>query len=109
MYEFWHDYVKPNYDENAKLCYVDTDSFIVHVKIDDIYKGIAEDMETRFETSNFEVDRPLPKWKKWKSNWTNKKWITCTNGLRAKTYSYLKENNEDKKAKDTKKCIIKKT
>ena len=64
MYEFWHDYVKPNYGENAKLCYVDTDSFIVHVKIDDIYKGIAEDMETRFETSNFEVDRPLPKGKK---------------------------------------------
>ena len=43
---------------------MDTDSFIVHVKIDDIYKGIAEDMETRFETSNFEVDRPLPKGKK---------------------------------------------
>ena len=64
MYEFWHDYVKPNYGENAKLCYVDTDSFIVHVKIDDIYKGIAEDMETRFETSKFEVDRPLPKGKK---------------------------------------------
>ena len=64
MYEFWHDYVKPNYDENAKLCYVDTDSFIVHVKIDDIYKGIAEDMETRSETSNFEVGRPLPKGKK---------------------------------------------
>ena len=64
MYEFWHDYVKPNYGENTKLCYVDTDSFIVHVKIDDIYKGIAEDMETRFETSKFEVDRPLPKGKK---------------------------------------------
>ena len=35
MYEFWYDYVK--YGENAKLCYMDTGSFIVHVKTDDIY------------------------------------------------------------------------
>ena len=50
MYEFWYDYVKPKYGENAKLCYMDTDSFIVHVKTDDIYKDIAEDVETRFDT-----------------------------------------------------------
>ena len=49
MYEFWYDYVKPNYGQNAKLCYMNTDSFIVHVKTDDIYKDIA-DVETRFET-----------------------------------------------------------
>ena len=61
MYEFWYDYVKPNYGENGKLCYLNTDSFIVHVKTDDIYKHIAEDVETRFDTSNFEIDRPLPK------------------------------------------------
>ena len=60
MYEFWYDYVKPKYGENAKLCYMDTDSFIVHVKTDDIYKDIAEDVETIFDTSNFEIDRPLP-------------------------------------------------
>ena len=52
MYEFWYDYVKPKYGENAKLCFMDTDSFIVHVKTDDIYKDIAEDAETRFDTSN---------------------------------------------------------
>ena len=63
MYEFWIDYVKPKYAENAKLCYVDTDSLVVHVKTDDIYKYIAEDVETRFDTSNFELDRPLPKLK----------------------------------------------
>ena len=40
---------------------MDTHSFIVHVKTDDIYKDIAEDIETRFDTSNFELDRPLPK------------------------------------------------
>ena len=61
MYEFWYDYVKPKYGEKAKLFYMDKDSFIFHVKTDDIYKDIADDVETRFGTSNFEIDRPLPK------------------------------------------------
>ena len=39
MYEFWYDYVKPKYSENAKICYMDTDGFIVHVKTDEIYKN----------------------------------------------------------------------
>ena len=81
--------------------------------IDNIYKDIAEDIETWFETSNFEIDSPLPKGK-------NKKVIGLMKdelggkimkefvGLRAKTYSYLKDNNdENKKAKGTKKCVIK--
>ena len=42
---------------------MDTNSFIVHIKTDNIYKDIAEDVETRFGTSNFELDRPLPKGK----------------------------------------------
>ena len=46
MYEFWYDYVKP-YGEKAKLRYMDTDIFIVYIKTDDIYKDIAEDVETR--------------------------------------------------------------
>ena len=57
MYEFRYDYVKPKYGENAKLCYIDTDNFIVHVKTDDIYKDIREDIEARFDASNFEIDR----------------------------------------------------
>ena len=61
MYEFWYDYVKLKYGENAKLCYVYTDSFSVHVKMNDIYKNIAEDVETRFDNSYYELDRPLPK------------------------------------------------
>ena len=32
MYEFWYDYVKPKYNEKAKLCYMDTDSFILYIK-----------------------------------------------------------------------------
>ena len=52
MYEFWYNYVN-----------TDTDSFIVYIKTDDIYKDIAEDVETRFDTSNYELERPLPKGK----------------------------------------------
>ena len=61
MCEFWYDYVKPKYGKKAKLCYLNTDSFIVYIKMDDIYKDIAEDIENRFDTSNNELDRPLPK------------------------------------------------
>ena len=53
MYEFWYDYVKPKYGENATLCCMDTDSFGVYIKTDDIHKDIAEDIETRFDTSSF--------------------------------------------------------
>ena len=42
MHEFWYDYLKPKYGENAKLCYMDTGSFIVLIKTDYIYKDIAE-------------------------------------------------------------------
>ena len=59
-----YDYVKLKYGGNEKLYYMDTGSFIVHVEIDYIYKDIAEDVETWFDTSNLEIDRPLPKGKK---------------------------------------------
>ena len=63
MYGFWYEYVKPKYIEKAKFCYMDTDSFIVNIKTDDIYEYIAEDVETRSYTSNYELYRPLPKGK----------------------------------------------
>ena len=61
MYEFWYDYIKPKYQNNAKLCYMDTDSFIINIKTEDCYGDIANDVEKRFDTSNYEDDRPLPK------------------------------------------------
>ena len=64
MYEFWYDYLKPKYGENEELCYMDTDSFIVHVKTDGIDKGIAKNVEKRFEISDCQIYRPLPKGKK---------------------------------------------
>ena len=51
MYKFWYDYVK----------LMDTDSFIVYIKADDIYKDITDNVETRFDTSSYELDRPLQK------------------------------------------------
>ena len=56
MYEFWYDYVKPKYRENEKLCYMDTESLNVFIKTDDIYEDIAKYVETRFDTSNYELD-----------------------------------------------------
>ena len=60
MYEFWYDYMKPKYNDNVKLCYMDTDSFIINIKTNDFYEDIASDVEYRFDTSNYEVKRPLP-------------------------------------------------
>ena len=57
MYEFWYDYLKPKYGDNVKLCYVDTDSFIMHIKTEDFHKDIANNFEKRFDTSNYELDR----------------------------------------------------
>ena len=83
---------------------MDTPSFIVHIKTDDIYKDIVEDVQTRFDTSNNELDRPLPKGKHKKVIGLMKdelagKIITKFVGLRAKTSSYLiGDDSEDKKA-----------
>ena len=60
MYEFWYDYMKPKYNDDVKLCYMDTDSFVMHIKTNDFYKDISDDVDNRFDTSNYEVKRPLP-------------------------------------------------
>ena len=114
MYEFWYDYVKPRYGEKAKLGYIDADSFIVYIKTDDIYKNIAEDVETRFDTSNYERDKLLPKGKNKKviglmKDELDRKIMTKFVGLRVKTYSYLiGDGSEDKKSKRHKKVYHKK-
>ena len=45
----------------VKLCYMDTDSLIMNINTKDFYKDIAQDVEERFDTSNYDVDIPLPK------------------------------------------------
>ena len=114
MYEFWYDYMKPKYNNDVKLCYMDTDSFVIHIKINDFYKDIASDVKNRFDTSNYEVNRPLPTGKNKKviglmKDELGRKIITKFVTLRPKTYSFLTDDGkEDKKAKGTKKCVIKK-
>ena len=132
MYEFWYDYMKPKYNGNVKLCYMDTDSFIMNIKTNDFYEYISSDVENRFDTSNYEANtsettaepsslersalarRPLPTGKNKKvislmKDELGGKIITEFVTLRPKTYSFLTDDGkEDKKAKGTKKCIIKK-
>ena len=106
--------MKLKYNNGVKLCYMDTDSFIMNIKTNDFYEDIASDVENRFDTSNYEVKRPLPTGK-------NKKVIGLMEGelggkiitefvtLRLKTFSFLTDDGkEDKKAKGTKNCVIKK-
>ena len=58
IYEFCYDYVKPKYDEKPKFCYTDTDSSIVCITTGE---DIAEEVETKFDTSNYELNKLLPK------------------------------------------------
>ena len=114
MYEFWYDYVKIKYQDKARLCYMDTDSFVVNIKTKDFCKDISQDVNKRFDTSNYTFDRPLP-------TGINKKVIGLMKdelggdiitefvALRPKAYSYITNNFiEMKKAKGTKKCVVNK-
>ena len=113
MYEFWYDYMKPKYGNDVKLCYMNRDSFVMNIETEDFYKDIANDVEKRFDTYNYEVNRPLPTGKNKNVIGLMKdelggKIITEFVTLIPKTYSYLNDDgNEDKKAKRTKKCVIK--
>ena len=112
MYEFWYDYVK--YEDKARLYYMDKDSFVVNIKSKDFYKDISQDVNKRFDTSNYTFDRPLPMG-------INKKVIGLMKdklggdiitefvALRPRAYSYVTNNFiEMKKAKGTKKCVVNK-
>ena len=114
MYEFWYDYLKPKYNDKAKLCYMDTDSFVINIFTEDFFEDINIDFERWFDTSNYDEndERPL-------QIGVNKKVIGIFKdlpgkimkefcALRAKTYTYLMEDDsEHNKAKRSKKCMIK--
>ena len=97
IYEFWYDYIKPKYQNNAKPCYMDTYSFVIHIKTEDVYKDIADDVEKIFDTSNYEINRPLPKGKDKKVIGLMRDELGGTImtefvSLRPKTYSYLMDD-----------------
>ena len=116
MYESHYDYVKPKYgDEKLHLCCMDTDSLIYLIETGDFYKDIADDVPTRFDTSGYIPNRPLPVGlnKNFKVIGLMKdelggeimeEFVT----LRPKMYAYKTGNVEAKKCKEINKCIVKK-
>ena len=62
MYKFWYDYFKPKYEDRVKLCYTDTDSFIIYIKTEHFFQDISNNVEQWFNTSNFDKNdkRLLP-------------------------------------------------
>ena len=115
MYEFCYDYIKPKYGDRAKLCYTDTDSFVINIITEDFFEDISNDVERWFDTSNYDENdkRPLPIGKNKKvpglfKDELGAKIIAEVVALRPKTYAYLMDDGSDhKKAKGTKKCVIK--
>ena len=104
MYEFWYDYLKRKYGDKAQLCYMDTDSFIIHIVTEDFYKDIVDNVNDWFDTSAYdkEDNRPLPiginkkiicKFK----DELNGKIMTEFCAPKAKTYSFTTDDNEETK------------
>ena len=62
MYESWFDYVKPKYKDKVKLCYMDTDSFVINIFTEEFFEDINNDVERWFDTSTYDKNdkRPLP-------------------------------------------------
>ena len=116
MYEFHYNYMKQKYNsDRLQLCYMDTDTLVYYIRTKDFYGDIADDVPTRFDTSGYSNNRPLP-------IGLNKKVIGLMKDelggdimyefavLRSKLYSFRKVDGlEDKKCKGIKKCIVKKT
>ena len=115
MYEFYYDYLKPKFEDKVKLYYMDTDSFILHIKTEDFYKNIADDVNEWFDISCYNKDsnKPLPigenkkVLRKFKDESGENIMIKhCS--PKPKTRADIFDNDEEiKKAKGTKKCVIK--
>ena len=115
MYEFHYDYMVPKYGDRLALCYMDTNSFIYSIKTEDFYKDITDDVRSRLDMNNYRPDdsRPL-------LVGCNKKVIGLMKdelggeimsefvALRPKMYAYKVGNNESKKCKGIKRCVVKK-
>ena len=115
MYKFCYDNIAPKYGNRAKLCYTDTDNFIIYIKTEEFFEYIFNYVEERFDTSIYDKNdkRPLPIGKNKKvpglfKDELGAKIIIEFVALRPKAYSYLNnDGSEHKKSKDTKRCVIK--
>ena len=111
MYEFHYDYMAQKYRKKLDLCYMDTDSLIYNIEMEDFYKVVAEDVPARLDTSGNNPDRPLPVG-------LNKKVIGLMKDelggeimtefvtLRPKMYAHKTGSAESKKCKGIKKCVV---
>ena len=115
MYEFRYDYINTKYEDRVKLCYTDTDSFIIFIKTEDFFEDISNDIERWFDRSNYNENdkRPLPIGKNKKApglfkDDLGRKIVTNVVAVRPKTCAYLMDDGAyHKKANGTKKCVIK--
>ena len=114
MCDYWYNEMKPKHENRTRLCYMDTDSSIMHIKTEDFYKDIADDVQKKYDTSNYTVERPLPMGKNKKKMGMMKdelggKIMRELIELKPKCCSYLTDDGKiDKKAKGTKNCVMKK-
>ena len=102
MYKIWDDYIKPRYLDRAKLCYTDTDSFIIYIITEDFFEDIVDDVTKWFDTSNYDENdkRPLPISKSKKvygffKDELGGKIMKEFVALRAKTYAYLTNDDNE--------------
>ena len=107
IYEFWYDYIKPKQGDRVKLCYTDTDSFLLHIITKDFYENITVDVEKWFDTSNYDENDKRPPTignnkKVYGFSFLGGKTMKEFVALRAKTYAYLTDDYSEKKAKGTK-------
>ena len=115
MYKFWYDYIRSKYGDRAKLCYTNTDSFVIHIISEDFFEDISGDVERWFDTSNYvENDKkslPIGKNKRVPGLFKDElggKIIVEVVALRPKTWAYLMDDGSDKKkAKGTNEYVIK--
>ena len=115
MYEFYYDYIKPKYGDRAKLCYTVTDSFVIDIITEDFFEDISNGVERWFDKSNFDENdkRPLSigMHKRVPGLFKDElggKIVAEVVAFRPKTWAYLMDDGSDKKkAKGTKKSLIK--
>ena len=115
MFEFWYDYVKPKYNDKAKLCYMNTDSFVLNIFTEYFFEDTNNDVERWLDTSNYYKNdkRPLQIGVNNKvlgmfKDQLDGKIMKEFCALRTKTFTYLMEgNSEMKKAKEAKKYVVK--
>src|SRR6218665_473667 len=115
MYDFHYNYILPKHAERAKLLFTDTDTLAYKIQTEDFYKDVAEDIDTRFDTSDYPVDHVSHI-----KTGINKKFIGMFKdqaggkqieefiGLRAKFYSYGMDGEDHKKCKGVKKYVVNK-